>query len=215
MRLQALTLKGFRCFKEARLTFHDLTALVGANGAGKTAAMQPLVKLFGQGRAAELTRMDFHSEPGSTATELSLSIEAVFDFPEVAEDGEEEAKRTVPPLFHQMTVEDVGVSPILRLRLSATWTQGNMPGGTVESRLEFIRHPLAVPLEDETAKKPAKAQVRSLIHVIYVPAMRDPTRQLRQQAGSALWRLLHAIRWSDDLPGTLATEAILHLNPVN
>src|SRR5689334_2656356 len=39
----------------------------------------------------------------------------------------------------------------------------------------------------------------SRIHVLYVPATRDPLRQLRQAAGTLLHRLLAVIRWSDEV----------------
>ena len=41
------------------------------------------------------------------------------------------------------------------------------------------------------------ASERSRIHVLYVPAARDPVRQLRQASGTLLHRLLGAIRWTD------------------
>jgi len=40
---------------------------------------------------------------------------------------------------------------------------------------------------------------RSRIHVLYVPAARDPVRQLRQASGTLLHRLLGAIRWTEDV----------------
>src|SRR5258708_39180029 len=64
MFIERLILTNFRCFgPEARSIdlAHGLTAFVGVNGAGKTAVMQALQRLFGvTGEQRRLRRPDFH-----------------------------------------------------------------------------------------------------------------------------------------------------------
>jgi predicted ATP-dependent endonuclease of OLD family len=92
MRIRALILSNFQCFgpNPTTLKFDDLTAFIGANGAGKTAALEALVRLFGSIPAERrLTLADFHVPPAVEDNEepekLTLYLEARLEFPELAE----------------------------------------------------------------------------------------------------------------------------------
>ena len=67
MRLESVSLSGFRCFGPDPISVPlsaDITAVIGSNGAGKTAFLQALVKLFGVSRAQRtIDRSDFHLAP--------------------------------------------------------------------------------------------------------------------------------------------------------
>jgi putative ATP-dependent endonuclease of OLD family len=49
VKLESITLKNFRCFGGEPTTFKlsDLTDLIGANGAGRSAVLQALCRMFG------------------------------------------------------------------------------------------------------------------------------------------------------------------------
>jgi putative ATP-dependent endonuclease of OLD family len=70
MHIESLRLRNFRCFgDEAQTISFDpaLTAVVGANGAGKTAIVAALQKLFAtRAEDRRLTREDVHFGPGET-----------------------------------------------------------------------------------------------------------------------------------------------------
>ena len=88
MRIRALTMSNFRCFGPVPVTinFSDLTAFIGANGAGKTAALQALSRLFGLTHAERrLVRADFHQAAADVdePEELTLYVEARIEFPEL------------------------------------------------------------------------------------------------------------------------------------
>ena len=63
LRLESVTLSGFRCFGTDPITVPlsaEITAVVGPNAAGKTALLQALGKLFGISRAQRtIERSDF------------------------------------------------------------------------------------------------------------------------------------------------------------
>jgi recombinational DNA repair ATPase RecF len=52
MRITELRVQGFRCFgsDEVRLSFRDLTCLIGPNASGKTSVLMALQRLFGSSR---------------------------------------------------------------------------------------------------------------------------------------------------------------------
>lgn len=213
MRLRKLRLQNFRSFGEdTTIAFDDLTTLVGANSAGKTAVMHALTKLFGRDpKDRQLHRSDFHLpkdvDPRSVTT-AELIIEAVFDFPELATDDQQDqtAEYTVPEIFNQLVIETEGAAPILRMRLTATWVRSNAPEGEIEDRLEYIK---VSETEDdqESDRVKVKAHERSRIQVLYVPAVRDPSTHLKQHSGAILNRLFKAIKWTEALPGEVKNVA--------
>jgi hypothetical protein len=93
MFIESVMLDNFECFGPGRTTIRldpGLTAFIGANGSGKTAVCQALLRMFGitaQERAVHAD--DFHVPVGETSSPSTreLTIEAVLAFPEL--DGEE------------------------------------------------------------------------------------------------------------------------------
>jgi len=87
VKVAKLKLKNFRCFGDAVCTieFDDLTAFIGGNSKGKSAALQALYKLFGSNdRERTLVRSDFHVPVGESAANrprIDLFIEAIVEFP--------------------------------------------------------------------------------------------------------------------------------------
>lgn len=203
MRLRSLTLSNFRCFgpEPVRVGFVDLTTIVGGNGAGKTAVLQALTRLFGTSQQERtLRRADFHVPPGvepDTVHSLNLWVEVEFEFPELAGDDAEGAGSSIPEFFRQMVVAGPGQTPYCRIRLEGKWTRSNLPDGDIEEEMNWLCSAEAnVPQE---RRHRVQAGDRSQVHVLYVPAARDPSRQLRHTSGTLLSRLLQAIEWSDGL----------------
>lgn len=200
MRLAKLRIKGFRCFGESvEIEFEDLTAFVGANATGKTAVLMALVRMFGATKQARtLARDDFYCErqredPG----ELALTIEAHFDFPELADDAEAEASRAVPECLKHILVDDNNGRACCRIRLSGTWARSTAPEGEVEQRLDWLNS-----FDDEPPSElihSMRGVERSLIQAVYIPASRDAVRELRGVSGTILSRTLHHVSWSADI----------------
>jgi putative ATP-dependent endonuclease of the OLD family len=208
MRISSLILSGFRCFGDEpeELTLADLTALVGANGCGKSAALFSLVRLFGTSQSERtLVRADFHLPPGTEwdeVDEATLRIEAALEFPELA--GEEEKfDVAVAACFKHMTVKEKGRPPYCRIRLDGIWERSNLPEGDIEQKLWWVTSPLGAEEKDEKTQ-PVQHHERSRIHVHYVPASRDPAKQIRHVSGSLLHMLLSAVHWSDEAKEAMA-----------
>ena len=217
MRLSKVLIAGFRCFGPAgaAIDVDDLTAYVGANGAGKSAALMALVRMFGVTNVQRaLTREDFHvlAEGGDTETQRSLRIEAQFELPELEDDDDAAESAAVPECLKHIIVSDSGPTPICRIRLDGTWSPGPSAEGEVEQKLWWVNSDIADPPTDKVF--PLSAVERRLIQAFYVPATRDAARELRTVSGTILMRVLNRIRWSDDLKETIAeldhdlTEAV-------
>ena len=206
MIIKEIILKNFRCFgpDEETIQFDDLTTIIGANSSGKTAILGALLKLFGRnGNERNLKRSDFHVPLGKKPEEIDeniLYIEAIISFPELVTD-KTAAEKTVPSLFQRMVVDDVGGDPYIRIRLDACWKKNNTPDGDIDWNISFI----TASREDddgtfEENKSPAKvSDIRSNIQMIYVPAIREPSHQLKNASGTILWRILNGINWPDDI----------------
>jgi len=198
MRIVKLKIKGYKSFgsKEVAVPLHDnLAVFIGLNSAGKTSALEALKKLFGSSlNEREIYRQDFHIGKNESADEViqkELSIEAKLDFSE----GEQEA---VPHFFSEMVVDEEGSDPYLRIRLEATWKKTDItPEGEIDVKTYFIKVAEGEP-EQADSKKNFPNHYRSLIQVLYVPAIRRPAEQLKYASGSILYRVLRKIKWSDE-----------------
>jgi len=206
MHVESLALTSFRCFGSTRTVIDlnpGLTAFIGTNGSGKTAACHALRRMFGitnVDRTIELS--DFHVAPGEgdNVASRSLRIEAIVAFPELA-DPDADATATVPEFFHRMAADDAGTLKC-RLVLEATWQADGTVDGTIDTRY------IAVHTFDKTYADadcvPLRAADRARIQMIYVPPSRDGARQVTAFIRGRLWR---AARWSEDLHDLVETSA--------
>jgi hypothetical protein len=183
-----------------------LTCLIGANGAGKSAVLQALVKLFGVLPGDRSFRAsDFHVPKGQQLDDVasrSLFIEARLEFPELAENAEVYG---VPECFNQMIIDSPGALPYCRVRLEATWEKSTTAGGEIEVNQFWITTD-ADDFEGHILRM--RGAGRSLVHVHYVPANRDPAQQIRTSSGSIMHRLLNAVEWTDTLRNAVNDAAL-------
>lgn len=201
MFIEKLVLKNFRCFgpeaTEISLV-NGLTAFVGVNGAGKTAVLQALQRMFGVvGDQRRLRRQDFHVPAGELAPVLNrtLSLDVILAFPELDNPGT--SAGAVPEFFQQMAADEAGKLKC-RLRLDATWTDDGSSEGSVEQKYSAIR---AFGNYTEADCIDLKPLDRARIQMIYVPASRDGASQVAAFLRSRLWR---AINWSPAVRQTFA-----------
>jgi hypothetical protein len=194
MHLERLVISGFQCFGPAPCIIdlaQSLSALVGTNGAGKTAAMRALQRLFGStADDRRVRRRDFHVPIHETdpPRERSFYLEAVLGFPEL--NGENGDHSVVPEFFHQMAADEAGRLRC-RLHLDATWTDDGSLEGAIDVRLRAVR---TFGDYEETDCVDVKAIDRSRVQLVYVPAARDAASQVGALLRGRLWR---AISWSE------------------
>ena len=198
MKIESIILRNFRCFADSPVTVElaeDLTALVGANGSGKTALLTALTRLFGTTQNMRTIRhSDFHVPPGGATDDPSsvdLSIEVVLIFPELS--GGAETSNSVAPAFNHMIVDSPGGDPFCRLRLEARWTDDGTIEGHVEQDLYWL-----LTVEDpvpDNKKQRVTPNDRGRIQVHYIPANRDPAPEFRSAARNSAGRLVRAISW--------------------
>lgn len=201
MYIERLVLSGFRGFGPEPTTIDlalGLTAFVGANGAGKTAAMQAMQRLFGvTADQRRLRRQDFHIPANEDAApgQRTFFLEAILAFPELQGGG---GAAAVPEFFQQMAADEAGHLKC-RLRMEAVWTDDGSLEGLIEQRYRAVRE-----FGDFTEADciDLKAIDRARIQLIYVPASRDAASQVTAFLRGRLWR---AINWSQDVRDTFAT----------
>ncbi len=201
MRIESITLSGFRCFGTDPLTVpisREITAVVGPNAAGKTALLQALSKMFGVSRAQRtVLRSDFHlgaeDDPNNREAK-NLFVDVLIGLPELA-DGTA-TPETIAPSFRRMQIEREGGTPVCRLRLEARWEDDGTIEGEVSQELFWVDTLDKDPADDKC--HPVSAADRGLIQLYYTPASRDAAAQIRATAGALAARLLRAIEWSTE-----------------
>jgi hypothetical protein len=170
------------------------------NGAGKTAVLRALCRLFGASQTSRKLRpTDFHVPLGEkleSREERELMIEARLDFPELIDGIDDIAEGTIPPSFEQMVVSEPGSAPYCRIRLEGKWTQTGVDSGDIEEKLWWITSSEADP---EGCRINVRPHDRARIQVHYVPASRDTATQLANVSGTMLHELLSAVKWTDEM----------------
>jgi len=201
VRIESITLSGFRCFGPDPITVpisSKIIAVVGPNAAGKTALLQALSKMFGVSRAQRtVLRSDFHlgaeDDPDDREAK-DLFIDVLIGLPELS-DGTA-TPETIAPSFRHMQIKREGESPVCRLRLKARWEDDGTVEGEVAQDLFWVDTLDGDPAEDQCC--PVSASDRGLIQLYYTPASRDAAAQVRATAGALAARLLRAIEWSTE-----------------
>ena len=208
MRLESVTLSGFRCFGNDPITLPlsaEITAVVGPNASGKTALLQALTKLFGIGRAQRtINRSDFHVAADADPDDRDpkeLVIDVLVALPELA-DGTA-TPESVAPAFRHMLITRKKRPPVCRLRLEARWEDDGTVEGEVSQEFCWVDTLDETPEEDK--KHAVLAADRGLIQLYYTPANRDAGAQVRATAGALAARLLRAIEWSDEARDSVDT----------
>lgn len=201
MRLESVTLSGFRCFGPDPIIVpiaSEITAVVGPNAAGKTALLHGLSKLFGVSRAQRtVQRSDFHVGADDDIDDREpkeLFIDVLIGLPELV-DGTATAE-TIAPSFRHMQLEREEKAPVCRLRLEARWEDDGTVEGEVSQELFWVDTLDDDPPEDK--RHPVSAADRGLIQLYYTPASRDAAAQIRAKTGALAARLLRAIEWSSE-----------------
>ncbi|MCL8537675.1 AAA family ATPase [Chryseobacterium gallinarum] len=197
MKISTIKIKGYKSFgpDEVVIPLQDkLAGFIGLNSAGKTSALEALRKLFGASLSErEILQSDFHigkDEKPEDIMQRELSIEVRIDF---STDGED----SIPHFFADMVVDDEGEDPYLRIKLAASWQKSELtPQGEIEAKTYFIKSAEGE-VEEPDSISIFPNHLRSLIQILYVPAIRRPAEQLKYASGTILYRVLRKIKWDN------------------
>lgn len=200
MKLKKIKLTNYRCFgSEAVIEMDDINAFIGDNGTGKTAALSALNCIFAAKPSERmLSKSDFHvdsNEPKDSENDRQLSIEVVFELNELSD--EKLPDQAVACFFKRLTTKSKGEDDlVLRIRLEATWQKSANIDGSIDSKIYFIVCD-EDGIETESDKIEARRAQLDQIRVIYVPAVRNPSSQLRNVSGTLLNQILQKVSWSE------------------
>lgn len=209
MKLSKIKLRNYRCFgnSEQVIKIDDITSFIGNNGSGKTAALLALNCMFSDNPADRvLKRSDFHLSKNLKSEEMEsqeLYIEAVFTFGEL--EAGEDGSNSVPAFFKSLVVDNPDGTPYLRIRLEATWEKSSNIEGAIESKIYYITCPESIPITDEYRISPSRRDL-DRIRVIYVPAVRDPSKQLKNVSGTMMHQIMNSINWSQAIQEKVKTK---------
>lgn len=193
MKLTKLIFNNYRSFgpNDTTINISDLTAFIGHNSSGKTTVLSALQKLFGN---SKVTKSDFHIPLEKKPDEILDSkfyIEAYFEFFDEDSEGLEEDDYGIAQYFENFIVDQPGGNPYIVIRLDASYEKGSSPEGIIDYKYHYVVD------RGEDGLKPISAHDRDKIKVIYIPAVRNPSEQLKNATGTILWRILKQINWKE------------------
>ena len=97
--------------------------------------------------------------------------------------------------INQMIVDAPGNTPFCRIRLEATWTKSGSLSGDVDQSLWWVLTDSHDPKVIDNHRQKVQAGDRAHIRVVYVPAARDPDKQIAITTATAFGRLLKNLAW--------------------
>lgn len=154
-----------------------------------------------------LHRSDFHLPKDILPDEMeqqSLYIEAVFEFEEL-QSGSNGGEYAIPIFFQHFVVDNPGRLPYLRIRLEATWEKSNTIDGSIDSKISYITCPEFAEIEEGNRTNASRRDLDK-IRVIYVPAVRDPSKQLKNASGTMMYQIMSSINWSEETKGNVKAK---------
>lgn len=210
MRLSKIKLMNYRCFgpEEQTILIDKLTTFIGNNSTGKTAALSALNCLFSENNGDRiLQRSDFHLPKGISPDDMesqNLYIEAIFEFEKLKAECVS-TEYAIPIFFQHLIVDNPGGLPYLRIRLEATWEKSHTIDGSIDSRISYITCPMDVEIEENNRINATRRDLDK-IRVIYVPAVRDPSKQLKNASGTMMYQIMNSINWSETTKGNIEAK---------
>lgn len=199
MHIESLSIRNFRCFGDEAVHINlaaGTNAFVGNNGAGKTAALEALKRLFSPIAAErQIRRSDVHFGLGEDihtikGSEREIVIEAVFGFP---------GNTTNAQVFTDLFFNGIDKSLKVRVRLECKYSRANAIDDDLETKFYAVRTLDPVPFgPDDERKTPLRGRPTQYAEVVYIPAHRDSRGVSQTALRNLLQRLERSADWDEN-----------------
>ena len=194
MHIESISIRNFRCFGNAPAKTAinpGLTGLVGDNGAGKSAVLEALKRLFSpiaSERRIQKADVHFgHGEDSQSIDEREVVIDVVFGFTDA---------NAIPHVFNDIFFNAKDKSLKVRVALECLYKRSESFEDDIEVKIYTIRTLDDVPFgPDDERKTPLRGRATQFAELVYIPAHRDSLGVTRHALKNVLKRIERSADW--------------------
>ncbi|WP_293617385.1 AAA family ATPase [Ponticaulis sp.] len=194
MHIESLSIRNFKCFgnQPAKTTINPgLMGLVGDNGAGKSAILEALKRLFSpiaNERRIQKADVHFgHGEDSQSIDEREVVIDVVFGFKNAD---------AIPHVFNDIFFNAKDRSLKVRIALECLYKRSESFEDDIDVKIYTIRTLDDVPFgPDDERKIPLRGRATQFAELVYIPAHRDSLGVTRHALKNVLKRIERSADW--------------------
>jgi putative ATP-dependent endonuclease of OLD family len=197
MHIESISIRNFRCFgnEAAKASVNPgVMGLVGDNGAGKSAILEALKRLFSPIAAERrIQKADVHfgyAEDSQSINEREVVIDVVFGFTN---------SNAIPHVFNDIFFNAKDKSLKVRIALECLYKRSESFEDDIEVKIYTIRTLDDVPFgPDDERKTPLRGRATQFAELVYIPAHRDSLGVTRHALKNVLKRIERSADWDQE-----------------